>query len=249
MTATAMRLTSATIDLDGTLADTVVDLHAACIAMLADLGRPERSLESVRSFVGQGMKVLVERCLDGHGTTPEPLLAEGVASFRRHYAQCNGRDAKLFPGALEGLDVLRREGLALACVTNKPAEFTLPLLDALGIAGYFSAVVSGDTLPVKKPHPEPIRHACKEIGSRPDDNVHIGDSRHDYEAAHAAGCCYFHVPYGYNDQPVPIAGAGDAAGLAIDAGRVATGKCDALVSDLVEAARRIAAYNRDRASA
>ena len=224
-----MPIRSATIDLDGTLADTVEDLHAACVAMLADLGRPTRSVESVRSFVGQGMRVLVERCLDGEGQTEPALLERGVAAFRRHYAQSNGRASRLFPGAREGLDRLRAAGLPLACVTNKPAEFTLPLLSRLGIADYFSAVVSGDTLPYKKPRPEPLLHACAQIGTAPTDNVHIGDSLHDCEAAHAAGCCYFHVPYGYCDPAEEIP--------------VASGKCDALVSDLAEAAARVDALN------
>jgi phosphoglycolate phosphatase len=223
---------SATIDLDGTLADTVLDLHAACNAMLADLGRPARSVESVRSFVGQGMRVLVERCLDGEGRTAAGLLECGIASFRRHYAQSNGRSARLFPGARAGLDALRAAGLPLACVTNKPAEFTLPLLERLEVAGYFVAVVAGDTLPYKKPRPEPLLHACAQMGSRGADNVHIGDSLHDCEAAHAAGCRYFHVPYGYNDatEPPPVA----------------SGKGDALVSDLADAARRVAAINREQ---
>jgi phosphoglycolate phosphatase len=225
-----VRIRSATIDLDGTLADTVVDLHAACNAMLVELGRAPRSIDSVRSFVGQGMRVLVERCLDGQGSTAAELLEQGVAAFRRHYARSNGESSRLFPGALDGLDALRAAGLSLACVTNKPAEFTLPLLARLGIADYFSAVVSGDTLPYKKPRPEPIRHACAQVGVPPAANVHIGDSLHDFEAAHAAGCCYFHVPYGYSDpaQAVPVA----------------TGKCDALVSDLVDAARRVDVLNQ-----
>ena len=225
-----MPIRSATIDLDGTLADTVDDLHAACNAMLIDLGREARPVDSVRSFVGQGMRVLVERCLDGQGQTEAGLLDRGVESFRRHYRQSNGESARLFPGAREGLDALRAAGLPLACVTNKPAEFTIPLLERLGIAEYFSAVVAGDTLPYKKPRPEPIRHACAQIGAATTENVHIGDSLHDCEAAHAAGCCYFHVPYGYADpaQPVPVA----------------IGKCDALVSDLVDAASRVGVINQ-----
>ena len=122
---------------------------------------------------------------------------------------------------------MRDAGLALACVTNTPAEFTEPLLARLGLAGYFSVVVSGDTLPHKKPRPEPLLHACAALGTTPADNIHIGDSRHDIEAAHAAGCVAFVVPYGYDDPGCMDSRAGAR-----------------LVSGLFEAAQVVAGINQ-----
>jgi phosphoglycolate phosphatase len=214
-----MNFKSVTIDLDGTLLDTIVDLADACNAMLAELGQPQRGLEQIHSFVGKGMAVLVERCLT-YGVPPnEDLLNEAVDAFRRHYAQINGRSTRIYPGVIEGLNALRDQGLPLACVTNKPAAFTLPLLERTGLAGYFAVVVSGDTLPYKKPRPEPILHACALMNSAAKTNLHIGDSVNDIDAARAAGCPVLCVPYGYNE------------GRAVD-----SADCDALVSSLFDAA-------------
>jgi phosphoglycolate phosphatase len=214
---------SVTIDLDGTLLDTIVDLADACNEMLIELGQPQRDLEQIHSFVGKGMAVLVERCLT-YGVPPnEDLLNDAIDVFRRHYAKINGRSTCIYPGVIEGLNALCDQGLALACVTNKPAAFTVPLLERTGLAGYFAVVVSGDTLPHKKPRPEPILHACALMNSTAKTNLHIGDSANDIDAARAAGCPVLCVPYGYNE------------GRAVD-----SADCDALVSSLVEAAEWIA---------
>jgi len=121
---------------------------------------------------------------------------------------------------LEGLAAWRDAGLKMDVGTNKPAIFTEALLDKMGMAGYFDVVVSGDTTPFKKPHPEPIHHACRGMGVHAGNNLHIGDSKNDIEAARAAGSAAFCVPYGYNEgEPVDSA------------------DCDALVSDLLAAYR------------
>ncbi len=214
-----MLFRSVTIDLDGTLLDTIDDLAAACNAMLAELGQPLRDLEQIHGFVGKGMAVLVERCLTYAVPPGQQLLDEGIAAFRRHYALLNGRATRIYPGVVEGLNALRDLGLSMACVTNKPAAFTEPLLLRMGLAGYFSVIVSGDTLAHKKPHPEPILYACRKMGSTPASNLHVGDSDNDIAAARAAGSRVLCVPYGYNE------------GRAVD-----SADCDALVSSLVDAA-------------
>lgn len=221
-----MRYRSVTIDLDGTLADTVADLHAGCTGMLVELGRPARSLDEVRRFVGKGMRVLVARCLDGEHDTAADLLDRAVAAFRRHYEAANGRAATLYPGVLDGLVAMQAQGLQLACVTNKPVEFTLPLLERIGLATHFPVVVGGDTLPEKKPHPAPVLHACARMGVPPSANVHIGDSLNDAMAARAAGSLALCVPYGYMEE-----------------GPVDSADCDGVVSDLLAAARWLAAVN------
>lgn len=222
-----MRFESVTLDLDGTLLDTIADLAAGCNAMLVELGRAPRSQAEIHSFVGKGMAVLVERCLSD-GALPAPaLLADGIAVFQKHYTALNGSATRIYPGVVEGLDALRALGLPLAVVTNKPAAFTAPLLARMGLHTYFAAVVSGDTLPYKKPRPEPILHACALLGSQPAANLHIGDSANDIDAARAAGSPVLCVPYGYNEgRPVDSA------------------DCDALVSSLVEAARFVADRGR-----
>jgi phosphoglycolate phosphatase len=213
-----MRCQSVTFDLDGTLLDTVPDLAEASNRMLAELGLPLRSEDEIRSFVGRGIVVLVQRCLDRGTATDEALLARAVEVFKRHYAAVNGNETRVFAGVLAGLEAWRATGVPLAVLTNKPAAFTEPLLERMGLKHYFSAIVSGDSTPFRKPHPEPLRHACTQMGRAVNTNLHIGDSRHDIDVARAAGCTVYCVPYGYNE--------GEA---------VSAGDCDALVDNLESA--------------
>lgn len=210
---------SVTVDLDGTLLDTVPNLAAAANAMMRELGRPEYPLDTIAGFVGRGIPKLVARCLpDLDDTAVE--AAQGI--FRRHYAIENGRCSTVFPGVLEGLQAMRNAGLRLAVITNKAAAFTEPLLVATGLAPWFEFAVSGDTLTHKKPHPAQLLHACERMDTRPAENLHIGDSHHDAVAARAAGCPVFIVPYGYNEGM-------DVQGI----------DCDAIVATLAEAYRRV----------
>ena len=89
-------------------------------------------------------------------------------------------------------------GLRLACITNKAAQFTHPLLKDTGLFDYFELILSGDTLPKRKPDPMPLLHACEQFGVQPSELLLIGDSLNDTQAARAAGCPVFCVPYGYN---------------------------------------------------
>lgn len=189
-------------DLDGTLLDTVFDLHAAACAMLRDLGRPELPIESTRAYVGRGIQNLVKRILAGSLDAADdgvPAPAEALASFRRHYAQENGRNAKPYPGVLEGLAMLKDRGLPLAVITNKPQAFTVPLLEQTGLARFFDVVIGGDVLPKLKPDPMPLIWACGRLGVSPADTVFIGDSVNDLLAGRAAGCHVLLLPYGYNE--------------------------------------------------
>ena len=216
---------SVTFDLDGTLLDTIADLAEACRLMLEELGEPPRTVAEVHRFVGKGMAVLVERCLTRETAPTAERLHQAIEVFKRHYAEVNGRFSLVYPGVLEGLAAWRASGVKMGVVTNKPGMFTEALLERMELADYFEIVVSGDTTAHKKPHPEPILHACRLFGVRPDRNLHIGDSLNDVQAARAAGSPTFCVPYGYNEgRPVDRA------------------ECDALVSDLLAAYREALNY-------
>lgn len=214
------------IDLDGTLLDTIPDLAAAANATLVEIGRPPLGIDTVKSFVGKGIPNLVKRCLTGalyaEIEPSEEELARALPIFERHYAAVNGRDTRVYPGVREGLDAFRHQGLKLACVTNKAGAFTEPLLETVGLRHYFEVVVSGDTLPQKKPHPAPLLHICATLGLPPEQALLIGDSVNDVEAARSAGCPVFCVDYGYNE-------GADVHGL----------DCDAIVSTLGQAARML----------
>ncbi len=210
---------SVSIDLDGTLLDTAPDLAVAANAMLDELGLPRRTETEIRDFIGRGIANLVNRCITADAPPSAEFSARALAVFKPHYAAVNGRASTPYPGVLEGLAAFRRMGLKMACITNKAAAFTEPLLRATGLADYFELAVSGDTLTEKKPHPLPLLHACEQMGVHPSHNLHIGDSHHDALAARAAGCPIFCVSYGYNE-------GYDVRAM----------DCDKVVASLVEAA-------------
>jgi phosphoglycolate phosphatase len=120
------------------------------------------------------------------------------AHYQRHYVSINGRHSAVYPGVVEGLQVLRSHGLRLACLTNKPNAFARPLLALKGLDGYFEHAFGGDAFARKKPDPLPLIETCKALGSEPARTLMIGDSRNDAEAARAAGCPVVLVSYGYN---------------------------------------------------
>lgn len=185
-------------DLDGTLLHTAPDLAEAGNRTLRDLGRPELPVETLTDFIGKGIDNLVRRSLEASPGQPVDH-AEAMRIFRRHYDEVNGNHSEVFPGMTEGLTSLKERGFRLACVTNKAADYTEPLLDATGVRHWFELVISGDTLPHKKPHPLPLLHICEAFGVTPDKALLVGDSINDVAAARAAGCPVFCVPYGYNE--------------------------------------------------
>ena len=209
------------LDLDGTLLDTVPDLARAAERMLAALALPLRTQEEIRSFVGKGIPNLVQRCLEASAgaARAKDLQAEALALYYDCYAEESGRRTAVYPGVLEGLAQFRAMGLRLACVTNKAARFTLPLLAQQGLAPWFELVVSGDTLARKKPDPMQLAHICAAFALAPEAVLLIGDSANDALAARAAGCPVLCVSYGYSE-------GGDVHDL----------DCDAIVTSLSEAA-------------
>lgn len=211
-------------DLDGTLLDTIGDLAEAANLMLAELGRPQRPLAEIHSFVGKGLPNLVRRCLTENAAATEDEIEAAISVFRRHYTVVNGLGTRIYPGILETLEALRARQCKLAVVTNKAGDFTLPLLERMGIAGHFEAVVSGDTLPVKKPDPAMLFHACELLGVAAGEALMIGDSANDALAARAAGMPVLLVTYGYSE------------GMPVD-----TIECDGLLSNALQALDHIAA--------
>lgn len=188
------------IDLDGTLVDSVPDLAWAVDEMMKALGQPLHGEDKVRHWVGNGVERLVKRALteDLHAEPDTALFEKALPLFMDFYHQANGKYSRLFPGVEAGLQAFEKAGFTIACVTNKAESFTLPLLKALGILPYFKLVVSGDTTPHKKPHPEPLLHAAKHFSAKAEHSLMIGDSMHDVEAARNAGFAVIAVSYGYN---------------------------------------------------
>jgi phosphoglycolate phosphatase len=188
------------IDVDGTLVDSVPDLAFCVDAMMAELGRAPRGETEVRNWVGNGVERLVRRALTG-SLDGEPDAADferAYPVFLELYAENTSKRSCLYPGVREGVDMLKAAGYPLGCVTNKAAQFTEPLLKDLGLYADFSIVISGDTLPQKKPDPAPLLHAAEFFGCAPEAALMIGDSVSDVRAARAAGFSIICMSYGYN---------------------------------------------------
>ncbi len=188
------------VDLDGTLVDSVPDLAFCVDAMMQRLDMPLRGEARVREWVGNGVERLVRRALINQldGEPDETLYEKALPVFMGLYAENTSKRSHLYPGVREGLDYLTGAGYKLGCVTNKAAAFTEPLLKDMGIYDCFSIVVSGDTVPKKKPDPMPLLHACAFFGVDPQHALMVGDSMSDVKAARAAGFQIVCLTYGYN---------------------------------------------------
>lgn len=188
------------IDVDGTLVDSVPDLTYCVDQMMKRLGMPTHGEAKVRNWVGNGVERLVRRALVGQldGEPDEALYEKAYPIFLELYRDNTSKRSCLYPGIKEGLDYLKSEGYKMGCVTNKAAQFTEPLLKDLGVYDYFSIVISGDTLPQKKPDPAPLLHAAKFFNVSPEQAMMIGDSISDVKAARAAGFRIVCMTYGYN---------------------------------------------------
>ena len=187
-------------DLDGTLIDSVPDLAAAVDRMLVELGRAPAGVEQVRQWVGNGARVLVRRALAGaldHSAVGESETEDALARFLDIYADCHELTA-LYPGVHELLEALTTAAVELAVVTNKPERFVAPLLEQVGLGGYFRWIIGGDTLPQQKPDPAALLQIMRLAGVEATQSLFIGDSRNDVLAAHAAGVPCVAVSYGYN---------------------------------------------------
>jgi len=200
----AFHVKAVMFDLDGTLVHTAPEIAASINKMLVELDFSALPQLLIESYIGEGAQTLIRRCITAN-TLSEPdvaLLERAQALFFAHYAD-NVTLSKPYGGVAEALAVLQDKGLKLACVTNKPERFTLPLLDKSGLLDFFEIVVSGDTLAKKKPDPIQLRYICAKFNVLEAESMLVGDSLTDVAAAHAAGCYIVTVPYGYN-QGKPI---------------------------------------------
>ncbi len=200
------------IDVDGTMIDSAPDIAFCVDGMMARLGLPARGEARVRLWVGNGAELLLNRALTGRmdGEPDREVYERAAPIFFDLYAQNVSTRSRLYVGVEEGLDFLYGAGYRLGAVTNKPERFTLPLLTTMGLRDYFEIVVSGDSLPEKKPHPMPLLHAADVLGVAPSLALMLGDSSNDVEAARAAGFQIVCVSYGYNHGQDILAARPDA---------------------------------------
>lgn len=196
-------------DLDGTLIDTAPEIALALNDTLRTLAIDPVPLEQVTRWIGHGTReLLVQALAHRRGVTPQavraaPDFADTEARFERHYAAWCGTRSQPYPQVASALDALRAAGVRLAVVTNKEARYTARVLDAHGLMARFDRVISGDTLPVKKPNPLAVDDCRLRYGIARGRTLLVGDSAIDVQTARNAGVAIWAVPYGYNaGQPV-----------------------------------------------
>ena len=190
-------------DFDGTLIDSVPDLADATNAMLTTLGKKTYPIETIRNWIGNGSRLLVERALVGKVDVLEGELTVEEANHAEHlffeaYKNLSGSKTVAYPDVDSGLKKLKAAGFTLALVTNKPIRFVPKILQSFGWQDLFSEVLGGDSLPVKKPDPAPLLHVCEALNVTPAQAVMIGDSRNDILAGQNANIDTLGLSYGYN---------------------------------------------------
>ena len=198
-----MGINLAIFDLDGTLCDSLEDLASATNHMLAVCGRPALTTSEVRLLVGQGARRLVERALPG-------ASADDIETGLRHFLDYNQAHiadrTRLYPGVSETLSRLADRRITLAVVSNKNVALCRRLLGLFGIETVFSAVLGADSLPERKPSPEPVLKLLRDFGVAPGEGMIVGDSINDIQAGRGAGVITVGCTYGYGE-PVELADA------------------------------------------
>ena len=178
-------------DLDGTLVDTAPELALALNSTLRASGRPAVDEDTVRGWIGDGARALVEKAFGG------PVPERVWLHFAEVYGEVCGLHATVFPGVPELLQRLRDDGVRLAVLTNKESRFAHRLLARLGIADAFDILVAGDSLPVRKPDPAVAGHALAALDVGAEEAAFVGDSVTDVRTARAAGLRAWIVGHGY----------------------------------------------------
>ena len=196
-------------DLDGTLIETAPEIADAVNHTLRDVGLSSVTQQQVNDWIGHGTLELLIQALahtqhlsDEHVRNSQELPSI-AATFNKHYHQCCGTRSHLYPHVRETLTALRSRDVRLAVVTNKESRFTQTVLEAHSLTAMFDVVVSGDTLPVKKPNPAGIAHCLKLFQATTERSLFVGDSSIDIATARNAGVTVWALPYGYNmGQPI-----------------------------------------------
>jgi len=195
-------------DLDGTLVDTIGDLHRALNSVLRMENLPLASLEEVRAYVGQGARALIIRACGVHGVHPSEMKIDLLTEeYVDAYAKDVAALSRPFPGVIDALENLKTQGASLCVCTNKGTRLSNQLLDALDMSKYFDAVIGADRLRNRKPHPDHYLFAIRSARGTPARSMMVGDSSNDVQSAKAAGAPVAVYAYGYTDTAPDLLGA------------------------------------------
>ncbi|KAF0220267.1 MAG: phosphoglycolate [Geobacteraceae bacterium] len=183
-------------DLDGTLADSLGDLTDATNHIRAAFARPQLLPHEVRKLVGQGARRLVERALSGASAEEvEQGLQLFLAYNDAHIADKTG----LYPAVEETLGLLKAQGRQMAVISNKNVALCRKLLSVLGVDNYFATIIGADSLPFRKPSPEPVLKLLRDLKTTAKEAAIVGDSINDIAAGRSAGIMTVGCSYGYGE--------------------------------------------------
>lgn len=181
-------------DLDGTLVDTAPDMVVTLQELQRDSGVEAVSYALGRSQVSNGAMGLLNLAFPAEEILPDgPLMCEFIARYKDRVCV----DSSVFEGLDPLLESLESASVPWGVVTNKPAHLTIPIMNTLQLADRSACIVSGDTLPTRKPDPATLIHACELAQVDPEDSVYVGDASRDIEAGINAGMATIAVGYGY----------------------------------------------------
>ncbi|MCB1520412.1 MAG: phosphoglycolate phosphatase [Hyphomicrobiaceae bacterium] len=196
-------ITAIVFDLDGTLVDSVPDLHAAANRLMSEMQLAPLEIATVTSFVGNGIPTLVERCLAAAGSkASEAETRVAVARFKSLYAEEPAIRTVIYPGVVEALDAFQAAGYGLGVCTNKSEALARAVLRDVGLGDKFSVVIGGDTLATHKPDPEGLLSAIDALASTPDTALYVGDSEVDAETAARGRVAFALFANGYRKAPL-----------------------------------------------
>ncbi|MCH7677884.1 HAD-IA family hydrolase [candidate division KSB1 bacterium] len=184
-------------DLDGTLVDTRRDLANSVNFALNALNLPALQIEEVMSYVGDGLKKLLDRSLPKDGLEN---IGEVIDIFREHYREHCLDFSGFYPDVVNILNYFQDKKMTV--VSNKPEEFTRLILEGLRIADFFEIILGGDSLPLMKPDPGPILHILDKLNASNEKTAIVGDGTTDIEAGKAANILTCAVTYGLKEKEV-----------------------------------------------
>ncbi len=196
-------------DLDGTLIHSAPDLHFAANAMLAALDRPGLDLATVTGFIGNGVDVLVRRCLDATGGVQATQHARAALLFMETYSANMTRLTRPYPGVIVALEDFRAQGIPLGICTNKPTKPALAICEALNLARFFDVIAGAAPDIPKKPDAAPLLACIEALGQDPSRAVYVGDSVVDYHTARNANVRFHLYGGGYLNGSLPGPGVDD----------------------------------------
>lgn len=194
---------SIVFDLDGTLVDSAPDLHMAAVVMAESLGIAEPTLAEVTSYIGNGIPMLVRRCLTAAGVAEnDEIMDRAVKAFMQSYGEAPADLTVPYPGVVDALTVLTESGASLGVCTNKAESMATLVLEGTGLLPFFDVVIGGDRLAWRKPDPRPLAQAVSDLGGAVLESIYVGDSEVDAETAKAAGIRFALYSGGYRKTPV-----------------------------------------------